>query len=71
MDNNKPNNQTPEADRNNPIIQSESRQEQTDPQMTELKGFVDNSKDLEPTLTDGTKAPEKAQQERAENDEIR
>ncbi|RPD51755.1 MULTISPECIES: hypothetical protein [Chitinophagaceae] len=71
MDHNNREDQTPQADRNNPIIQSESRQEQTDPQMTELKGFVDSDKDLEPTLTDGTKAPEKAQQERKENDEIR
>lgn len=35
------------------------KQEQSDPQLTELKGFVDPSEDLEPTLTDGTKAPEK------------
>lgn len=63
--------QTPDKDRNNPEIQSESRQEQTDPQLTELKGFVDESKDLEPTLTDGTKAPEKAQEKRAEDDTVR
>ena len=36
------------------------KQQQTDPQITELKGFVDPSEDLEPTLEDGTKAPEKA-----------
>jgi hypothetical protein len=35
-------------------------QQQTDPQITELKGFVDPSEDLEPTLEDGTKAPDKA-----------
>lgn len=63
--------QTPDKDRNNPNIQSESRQEQTDPQLTELKGFTDKSKDLEPTLTDGTKAPEKEQEKRAEDDSIR
>jgi hypothetical protein len=34
-------------------------QQQTDPQITELKGFVDPQEDLEPTLEDGTKAPEK------------
>ena len=37
----------------------ESKQEKSDPQLTELKGFVDPDEDLEPTLTDGTKAPEK------------
>jgi hypothetical protein len=36
------------------------KQQQTDPQITELKGFVDPQEDLEPTLEDGTKAPEKA-----------
>jgi hypothetical protein len=36
-----------------------SRQQQTDPQMTELKGFVDPSEDLEPTLEDGKKSPDK------------
>ena len=36
------------------------KQQQTDPQITELKGFVDPKEDLEPTLEDGTKAPEKA-----------
>lgn len=35
-------------------------QQQTDPQITELKGFVDKTEDLEPTLEDGTKAPDKA-----------
>lgn len=35
-------------------------QQQTDPQITELKGFTDPREDLEPTLEDGTKAPEKA-----------
>lgn len=50
-----------------PSTQTESRQEQSDPQLTELKGFVDSSEDLEPTLTDGTKAPEKAEEENREN----
>ncbi|OLY93041.1 hypothetical protein SAMN05444008_104144 [Cnuella takakiae] len=62
---------TPGKDRNNPEIQSESRQEQTDPQLTELKGFTDSSKDLEPTLTDGTKAPEKEQEKRSDNEQVR
>jgi hypothetical protein len=34
-------------------------QQQTDPQITELKGFADPSEDLEPTLEDGTKSPDK------------
>lgn len=42
---------------NNP---EKKRQQQSDPQVTELKGFVDPHEDLEPTLEDGTKAPEKA-----------
>lgn len=41
------------------------KQEQSDPQLTELRGFVDPSEDLEPTLTDGTKSPEKAGDENA------
>ena len=36
-----------------------AKQEQSDSQETELKGFVDGSEDLEPTLTDGTKSPDK------------
>lgn len=47
-------------DSREPSTQRESRQEQSDPQLTELKGFTDSSEDLEPTLTDGTKAPDKA-----------
>lgn len=39
------------------------RQEQSDPQLTELKGFIDPKEDLEPTLTDGTKVPDKANEE--------
>ena len=55
------------ANSTEPSSQAESRQEQSDPQLTELKGFVDSSKDLEPTLTDGTKAPDKADRENKEN----
>lgn len=39
------------------------KQEQSDPQLTELKGFVDPSEDLEPTLSDGKKSPDKAKEE--------
>lgn len=46
-----------------PSTQPDHRQEQSDPQLTELKGFVDPKEDLEPTLTDGTKAPDKAKEE--------
>jgi hypothetical protein len=46
---------------------TKSRQEQTDPQLTELRGFVDPKEDLEPTLTDGTKAPDKADAENAQH----
>ena len=37
-----------------------AEQQQTDPQITELKGFVDEKEDLEPTLEDGEKSPDKA-----------
>lgn len=36
------------------------RQEQSDPQLTELRGFMDSKEDLEPTLQDGKKSPDKA-----------
>lgn len=36
-----------------------AEQQQTDPQITELKGFVDKTEELEPILEDGTKSPEK------------
>ena len=52
-----------------PSTQRTERQEQTDPQLTELKGFIDPSEDLEPTLTDGTKAPDKADEENRRNNE--
>ena len=50
-----------------PSTQADHKQEQSDPQLTELKGFTDSSYDLEPTLTDGTKAPDKAKGENREN----
>jgi|GEM_PF-2575731 len=43
--------------------ESKKKQQQSDPQKTELKGFIDSSEDLEPRLEDGTKAPEKAPEE--------
>ena len=46
---------------------SKKQQQQSDPQETELKGFVDPKEDLEPRLEDGTKAPEKANEENARN----
>ncbi len=36
------------------------KQEQSDPQLTELRGLVDPSEDLEPSLEDGKKSPDKA-----------
>ncbi len=45
------------------ISESKVKQQQTDPQRTELKGFTDPAEDLEPTLEDGTKAPDKAGKE--------
>ena len=42
---------------------SKAQQQKTDPQKTELKGFIDPKEDLEPTLEDGTKAPDKAGKE--------
>ena len=47
-------------DSTEPSTQPKHRQQQSDPQLTELAGFVDTDEDLEPTLTDGTKAPDKA-----------
>ena len=58
-------------DSTEPSTQAEGRQEQSDPQLTELKGFVDPSEDLEPVLTDGTKAPDKAKDENRRNNEGR
>ncbi|HEU4469937.1 MAG TPA: hypothetical protein VFR58_02540 [Flavisolibacter sp.] len=39
--------------------ESKREQQQTDPQITELNGLTDSSEELEPTLEDGTKAPDK------------
>ncbi|QEC54786.1 hypothetical protein [Flavisolibacter ginsenosidimutans] len=54
-------------DSTEPSTQNANRQEQSDPQLTELKGFVDKKEDLEPTLTDGTKVPDKAKEENRQN----
>jgi hypothetical protein len=43
--------------------EEKKKQQQSDPQKTELKGFIDSREDLEPRLEDGTKAPEKAPEE--------
>jgi len=42
--------------------EQKKKQEQSDPQLTELRGFTNPDEDLEPTLTDGTKSPDKAKQ---------
>jgi hypothetical protein len=53
-----------EKDRNsNPPPGGSPRQQQSDPQITELRGFTKEEEDLEPTLADGTKAPDKAEEE--------
>ncbi len=57
QDNNAP---APHNDSTEPSHQPAHKQEQSDPQLTELKGFIDKDEDLEPTLTDGTKSPDKA-----------
>jgi hypothetical protein len=46
---------------------SKGEQQQSDPQLTELKGFTDPKEDLEPTLEDGTKGPEKLKEENEDN----
>ena len=43
-----------------PVHNPTHKQEQSDPQLTELRGFVDPAEDLEPTLQDGKKSPDKA-----------
>ncbi len=43
-----------------PSTLPKGKQQQSDPQLTELAGFTDPAEDLEPTLEDGTKAPDKA-----------
>jgi len=49
-------NQNPEKKDDNKRTPSEeasrSRQQQSDPQLTELKGFIDEDEDLEPEIND-------------------
>ena len=59
--------QQPQTNSTEPSTQSRERQEQSDPQLTELRGFANSSEDLEPTLTDGTKVPDKAEEENKAN----
>ncbi len=54
---------TNENDSTDPASESKEKQQQSDPQLTELKGFIDPKEDLEPTLEDGSKAPDKAEEE--------
>ena len=54
-------------DTTEPTNQSKASQQQSDPQLTELKGFIDPKEDLEPRLEDGTKGPEKLKEEAEEN----
>lgn len=56
-----------ESDTTDPSSESKGRQQQSDPQLTELAGFIDPNVDLEPTLEDGTKGPDKADEENARN----
>ena len=61
--------QTPtESDTTDPSSIAKGQQQQSDPQLTELKGFIDPNEDLEPTLEDGTKSPDKANEEHAANE---
>lgn len=41
------------------LNEGKKRQQQSDPERTELKGFTDPDEDLEPRLEDGTKSPDK------------
>ena len=50
---------TQDSGENEPVNTDKKQQQQSDPQKTELKGFVDPSEDLEPTLEDGSKSPDK------------
>jgi hypothetical protein len=59
--------QQPQTNSTEPSTQNRERQEQSDPQLTELRGFANSSEDLEPTLTDGTKVPDKADEENKAN----
>ena len=67
MQDEKTQNQSGKESNTDPANAPEKKQEQSDPQLTELKGFVDPSEDLEPTLTDGTKAPENEKENYKEN----
>jgi hypothetical protein len=67
MAENKNTNEVPGKGTNQPLTNSTSRQEQADPPITELRGFFDPKEDIEPTLTDGSKAPEKAEDENRQN----
>ena len=61
------NNDRNELKDQNPPVAGTAKQEQSDPQITELRGFVNADEDLEPTLTDGTKSPDKAGKESEED----
>ena len=60
-------NSSGQPDSTEPSRQPAEKQEQSDPQLTELRGFTKSSEDLEPTLTDGTKVPDKAKEENKAN----
>ncbi len=64
---NKEQNLEKKNDSADPLTQSKGSQQQSDPQLTELKGFVDPKEELEPTLEDGTKGPEKLKEENEKN----
>jgi hypothetical protein len=57
----------PKNDTTEPSTESKGQQQQSDPQLTELKGFTDPDEDLEPTLEDGTKGPDKLKEENEHN----
>lgn len=51
---------TTKGEENTNPVPGTKKQEQSDPQLTELRGFTNSDEDLEPTLNDGKKSPEKA-----------
>lgn len=59
MRENQVNDKSTPREKNEEVNPEKAKQQQTDPQKTELKGFFDPKEDLEPTLEDGKKAPEK------------
>jgi hypothetical protein len=67
MQENEKHDQTSKEDTTDPSTESKGTQQQSDPQLTELKGFFDPKEDLEPTLEDGTKGPEKLEEENEHN----